>query len=95
MLAGEARKAQLPLGAVAIFTVKPGQLWDRQFSTLTGNRQEAQMAITENKVVKLAQEQIADAVGLQTCAVVVSLDGRIGMNLQLPEGQVAELPAHM
>ena len=53
------------------------------------------MAITENKVVKLAQEQIADAVGLQTCAVVVSLDGRIGMNLQLPEGQVAELPAHM
>ena len=74
MLAGEARKAQLPLGAVAILPLSR-QLWDRQFSTLAGNRQEAQMAITENKVVKLAQEQIADAIGLQAGAVVVSLDG--------------------
>jgi hypothetical protein len=35
VLSGQAGEADLTLGAMPIFTVQPGKLWDRQFSTLT------------------------------------------------------------
>ena len=53
MLAGEAGKAELPLGAVTVPAVQPGQLRDRQLRPLTGNSQEAQMAVAQSKVVEL------------------------------------------
>ncbi len=53
------------------------------------------MAIAQNKVVELAQEEIANMVGFQTLAAIIGLDWRIGMDFQLPEGEVAELPAHV
>ena len=46
-------------------------------------------------MVELAQEKIADMVGFQAIAAIIGLDGRIGMDFQLPEGEVAELPAHV
>ena len=53
MLAGETGKAELPLGAVTVPAVKPGQLRDRQLRPLTRNGQEAQMAVAQSKVVEL------------------------------------------
>ena len=73
MLPGEAREAKLPFGAVTVVIVDPGELRNGEFSTLAGERQEAEMAIAQGEVVKLAQEQIADAVALQAIAAVVIL----------------------
>lgn len=53
MLAGETGEAKLPLGAVTVPAVKPGQLRDCQLRPLTGNGQEAQMAVAQGKVVEL------------------------------------------
>ncbi len=61
----------------------------------TGDGQKAQMAIAKNKVIELAEEKIADTVGFQPFTAIIRLNGGIGMNLQLPEGQIAKLPAHM
>ena len=73
MLPGEAREAKLPFGAVTVVIVDPGELRNGKFCTLAGERQEAEMAIAQGEVVKLAQEQIADAVALQAIAAVVIL----------------------
>ena len=86
MLAGQAAKTKLPLSAMAIFTVQPGKLRDREFCPLTRDRQEAQMAIAKDKVVELAEKKIADTVGFQPFTAVIGLNRSIGMNLQLPEG---------
>jgi hypothetical protein len=75
MLAGQAGEAELPLGAVAVPAVQPGQLRDRQLRPLAGNGQEAQMAVAQNKVIELTQEKIADAVGFQAFAAVIGLNG--------------------
>ena len=95
VLAGQAAEAKLPLRAMAIFTVQPGKLRNGELRTLAGDGQKAQMAIAKNKVIELAEEKIADTVGFQPFTAIIRLNGGIGMNLQLPEGQIAKLPAHM
>jgi hypothetical protein len=80
---------------MAVFTVQPGKLRNGELRTLAGDGQKAQMAIAQNKVIELAEEKIADTVGFQPFTAIIGLNGGIGMNLQLPEGEIAKLPAHM
>ena len=46
-------------------------------------------------MIKLAQEQIADVAGFNPVAAIAALDRCIGAQLQLPEGEIAKLPAHV
>ena len=46
-------------------------------------------------MIKLTQEKIANTVGFNAFVAVAALDRRIGADVQLPEGEIAKLPAHM
>ncbi|MNT51299.1 hypothetical protein D3C72_1882600 [compost metagenome] len=70
MLPVQAGEIDLPFGAMAIFAVKPGELRDRQFGPLAGEGDEADFAVAQIEMIELAQEKIAEAVGLDTFAVI-------------------------
>ncbi|MNU98094.1 hypothetical protein D3C71_881980 [compost metagenome] len=74
----QAGEIDLPFGAMTIFTVEPGELWDRQFSPLPGERDEADFAVAQIEMIELTQEKIADAVGLNTFAVFAIAQWGIG-----------------
>ena len=95
MLPIQAGEIHLSLGTMTVFTVQPGQLWDRQLGTLPRKGNKAYLAVAEIKVIELAQEEIANAVGFQSLLAIATAQRRIGLELELPEGEIAKLPAQM
>ena len=77
MLAGQTGQAHLALCAVPIIAVKPGQLRDREFGALAGERQKAKPTVAQIEVIELAKEQIADAVSFDRITIVIALQGGI------------------
>jgi len=72
MLSVQAGEADLAFRPMPIFAVKPGKLRDCQFGALPGKRDKADFAVAQIEVIELAQEQIADAVGLEAFTLVVA-----------------------
>ena len=95
MLAVETRQAQLPLGTVAVVRVQPGQLRDIKFGARAGRGQEGNTTVAQVEVIHLAEENIADAVGLKAVALVVSAQRTVEIQLHIVESEIAELPAQM
>ncbi len=46
-------------------------------------------------MIELAQEKIAKMPGFNSITAFTALDGGIDAQLQLPEGEIAKLPAHV
>ncbi len=95
MLTVQAGETHLPLSAVPVPAVEPGQLGDRQFRALAGKGNKAHFAVAQIEMIELTQEKIAKTVGLKPLAAVAARDGRIGQKLKLIKGEIAKLPAQM
>ena len=93
VLAVQRRQADLPLGAVAIAAVEPGQLGNVEFGARAGGRQERDTAVAQIEMVELAQHQIADFTGLKAVALTIAAQRGVQIEAELIEGQIAELPA--
>ena len=46
-------------------------------------------------MIKLTQEEIAQVAGFNSITAFAALDGGVGTQLQLPESEIAKLPAHV
>ncbi len=95
MLPVQAGEIDLSFSAMALFTVQPGQLWDRQFGALAGERNKAHFAVAQIEMIELTQEEIADAVGFKPPTAVTAAQRGISQKLELIKGEVAKLPAQM
>ena len=95
MLTRQTGEAHLSFRTMAVFTVKPGELRDRQFGALAGERQKADLAVAQIEVIELAQKKIADSAGFQSVATFAAVNGRVSAKIELPEGEIAKLPAHV
>ena len=95
MLSGKAGEAYQTFRTVSTWIVQPGELWDRQLGALTGWRQETDFTVAEIEMVKLTKKQIADVTGFQAIITTAAGDRSVGAKAQLPESEVAKLPAHM
>ena len=95
MLSGKAGEAYQAFRTVSTWIVQPGELWDRQLGALTGWRQETDFTVAKIEMVKLTKKQIADVTGFQAIITTTAGDRSVGAKAQLPESEVAKLPAHM
>ena len=75
--------------------VERGEWGDRKLGARTGWRKETYFTVAKIEMVKLTKKQIADVTGFQTVITTTAGDRSVGAKAQLPESEVAKLPAHM
>ena len=94
VLAGKARQADFTFCPMAGFLIQPGESRNSQLGMLPGRGTKTNGAVTQVEVVKLAQEQFIDLRRPEAVLLFVAVQQRaVAVEMQLPESEVAELPA--